>query len=181
MAIGYLDIGLPYNESFQKPCHCGQKVGYNEKISFGIGGSGHRNFGTVMRFIRKMPGLFKHPNRAAGTNLMRIINLEDRAQLDEIDNLSATEPVVILKHSTRCGISAMIWKRLKADWPDLLGSKQLFFLDLIQYRQISNEIAERYKVPHESPQILVIQNGQCTYSASHNAIDAKDIQEELNA
>lgn len=112
---------------------------------------------------------------------MRIINLEDRAQLKEIDNLSGTEPVIILKHSTRCGISAMVWKRLKADWPDVLGSKKLYFLDLIRNRPISNDIADRYKVPHESPQVLVIQNGKCTYSASHNAIDAKNIQEELHA
>jgi len=54
-----------------------------------------------------------------------------------------------------------------------------YYLDLIQYRPISNKIAEDFQVNHQSPQILVIKNGECTYEESHNGIDMHDIAEQV--
>ena len=50
-----------------------------------------------------------------------------------------------------------------------------YYLDLIRYRAISNKIAETFGVHHESPQILIIRNGECVYDESHNGISMDEI------
>ena len=108
---------------------------------------------------------------------MNWIDLTDEQQLQQINELSATQPVVIFKHSTRCSISNMAKSRLdRAQAPE---NTPFYYLDLLKYRNISNKIAETYNVYHESPQILVIKNGECTYDESHNGIDMKEIVSEL--
>ena len=78
-------------------------------------------------------------------------------QLDEIDSRSNSRPVVIFKHSTRCSISAMTLSRFERAYTDDL-SFEPYFLDLIAYRDVSDAIAERYGIRHESPQALLILN-----------------------
>ena len=84
-----------------------------------------------------------------------------------INERSAERPVMILKHSTTCPISSMAKRRLERDWD--IDAKQLepYYLDLLRHRPISNLIAEEYGVRHESPQVLVIENGKCVYHTSH--------------
>ncbi|MFY0254511.1 bacillithiol system redox-active protein YtxJ [Chitinophaga sp. 30R24] len=94
--------------------------------------------------------------------------LANEEQLAEINKASADAPVVIFKHSTRCSISSMAKARLeRVAVPEGLT---FYYLDLIAHRPISNKIAEMYDVPHESPQILLIRNGQCIYNESHTGI-----------
>ena len=105
------------------------------------------------------------------------IHLQDIAQLDEIE--SSDQSFIIVKHSTRCSISSMVINRFEKDY-DLSSDKlKPYFLDLIKYRSISNEIAARYDVLHQSPQILLIQNGACKYHASHNGIDLLHLKTHL--
>ena len=104
---------------------------------------------------------------------MNWIELLDMAQLDTIKEESTAQPVVILKHSTRCNISSMAKGRL--DRSDAPQNILFYYLDLIRHRDISNKIAEIFSVQHESPQILLIRNGQCVYNESHNAISMEDI------
>ena len=107
---------------------------------------------------------------------MNWIPLTDVQQLNQIKELSRSKPVVIFKHSTRCSISAMAKGRLdRVAQPDGID---FYYLDLIAYRPISNQIAEEFKVYHESPQVLLIKNGECTYDESHNGIDMNDILAE---
>lgn len=104
------------------------------------------------------------------------INLTDVSQLDEINAQSKHEPVVIFKHSTRCSISSMAWSRFNRGMNELLDKAlKFYYLDLIQYREISNLIADKFEVRHESPQILVILNGKSIYNSSHMAIGVKPI------
>jgi bacillithiol system protein YtxJ len=99
--------------------------------------------------------------------------LTDIAQLDILVGESRVKPIVIFKHSTRCSISDIAKSRLdRAKEPDGLD---FYYLDLIQYRPISNEIAERFKVHHESPQIIILHEGECIYDQSHNGITMDDI------
>jgi bacillithiol system protein YtxJ len=94
-------------------------------------------------------------------------------QLDEIDKLSATRTQVLFKHSTRCSISVMSLGRLdRSTFPQDID---FYLLDLLKYRDISNEIADRYKVYHESPQALVIKNAECILDLSHLEINMDDI------
>lgn len=99
--------------------------------------------------------------------------LTDEAQLDAIKTQSAEMPVVIFKHSTRCSISTMAKTRLERSVAP--ESVAFYYLDLIRYRNISNKIAEVFHVHHESPQILLIRNGECTYDDSHNGISMEEI------
>jgi bacillithiol system protein YtxJ len=57
-------------------------------------------------------------------------------------------------------------------------SIQFYYLDLLNYRAISNAIAEKFSVYHESPQILLIKNGECNYDESHGGIQMEEIVEQ---
>lgn len=97
------------------------------------------------------------------------VPLESLSQLDEIENISANKKVLIFKHSTRCGISSMVLKAFKSSFkPD--ENTVLYYLDLLSHRNVSNEIANRFGVTHQSPQLLVIENGSCTNHGSHHQI-----------
>ena len=95
-------------------------------------------------------------------------------QLGLIDLESETMPVMILKHSTRCNISSMALSRLERKWA---GDAKLkpYYLDLIAHRDVSNEVATRYGIEHESPQVLIIKEGKCIYTASHSGISFEEI------
>ena len=99
------------------------------------------------------------------------INLEDLGQLNEIIIASEEKPVVIFKHSTRCSVSRMALKQFENEF-NLQGKMDAYYLDLIENRAISNEIASKFEVVHQSPQLLVIKNGKCIYNISHSDIDA---------
>jgi len=104
---------------------------------------------------------------------MNWIQLTDESQLDEIREKSRQQPVVIFKHSTRCSISAMAKNRLEREQSP--EGTLFYFLDLIRYRSISNKIAEIFQVHHESPQVLLIRDGECIYDESHNGINMDEI------
>lgn len=108
---------------------------------------------------------------------MNWIELTDEQQLDTIIEESKSQPVVIFKHSTRCSISSMAKGRL--DREEAPQGTKFYYLDLITYRPISNKVAEVFNVHHESPQILLIKNGECTYEESHNGINMEEIEEQL--
>lgn len=101
-------------------------------------------------------------------------------QLELIKNNSTTKPVAIFKHSTRCSVSSMALSRLERNWnSSKTGNLEMYFLDLIAYRPISNAIADKFNVKHESPQLLLIKNGEVIYHASHNEIIFDDFIEKL--
>ena len=97
--------------------------------------------------------------------------LTSEEQLNELIVESAQKPVFIFKHSTRCSISSMSLDRLLRNWKEEDATKITpYYLDLIAYRSLSNSVADRLGVPHESPQVLLIQNGEVTYHESHYGI-----------
>ena len=107
------------------------------------------------------------------------INLEDLGQLNEIIIASEEKPVVIFKHSTRCSVSRMALKQFENEF-NLQGKMDAYYLDLIENRAISNEIASKFDVVHQSPQLLVIKNGKCIYNISHSDIDALFLNQLLD-
>lgn len=108
---------------------------------------------------------------------MNWIPLQNEEQLNEIISSSNQTPKVIFKHSTRCSISSMAKNRLdKSNVPEGID---FYYLDLLKYRSISNKIAADFQVPHQSPQILVIQNGKSIYDESHSGITMEDIEEQV--
>ena len=94
--------------------------------------------------------------------------LTEVSQLQTIKEESFNYPILILKHSTTCSISGTSLNRLERNWKqEKVGELKPYYLDLLRYRPISSEIASMFKVEHQSPQVLVIQNGECVYNASH--------------
>ncbi|OOG77331.1 bacillithiol system redox-active protein YtxJ [Flavobacterium sp. A45] len=112
------------------------------------------------------------------TSKINWIPLTNLDQLNEIVALSNEKPIAIFKHSTRCSISRFALKQFENEYA-LEDKVDAYFLDLIEYRDVSNEIANRFQVVHQSPQLLLIKNGQSVYDASHDAIDAGDLVERL--
>ncbi len=103
-------------------------------------------------------------------------NLTTIEQLDLIQKASFSKPQIIFKHSTTCSISNMAFSRFeRAEAPD---SIDFYYLDLLNFRAISKEIAEKFQVHHESPQVLLIKNGECTYDESHYGIMMDEIIEQ---
>ena len=97
--------------------------------------------------------------------------LTSEEQLNELIVESAQKPVFIFKHSTRCSISSMSLDRLLRNWKEEDATKITpYYLDLIAYRSLSNSVADRLGVPHESPQVVLIKNGEVTYHESHYGI-----------
>ena len=81
---------------------------------------------------------------------------------------------VIFKHSTRCSISMMVKKRFELDWNKLPDDLPLYFLDLIKYRHLSNQVAADFQVYHESPQLLLIKDGECVLDLSHGHVSVDE-------
>ncbi|MES2747968.1 MAG: bacillithiol system redox-active protein YtxJ [Bacteroidota bacterium] len=97
--------------------------------------------------------------------------LTNSDELITIIKESNTKPIVIFKHSTRCGISRMVLRQFEKDF-NSHDTITPYFLDLLNYRELSNEVASRFEVAHQSPQLLVIKKGIAVHNASHESIDA---------
>lgn len=102
--------------------------------------------------------------------------LTDLGQLNEIIAESADKPVIIFKHSTRCSVSRMVLKQFEIEF-DLHEKITPYFLDLLEHRDISNEIASRFVVFHQSPQLIVIKDGNAIFNDSHGSIDAGKLEQ----
>lgn len=100
-------------------------------------------------------------------------------QLDDIEKESENKTVAIFKHSTRCGISKMVLKNFESDFrsEEENDNLKLYFLDLLSNRDISSEIAERFNVRHESPQLIVLKDGKVVHHSSHHSIEAQKVKE----
>lgn len=105
-------------------------------------------------------------------------DLQDDQQLKNIISASENRPQVIFKHSTRCGTSALAKSRMERNFTG--NDIEFYLLDLIKYRNLSNKIAEVFHVYHESPQVLLIKNGECIYDESHLGINMDEIMEQAS-
>jgi bacillithiol system protein YtxJ len=103
---------------------------------------------------------------------MKFIPLESAAQIDEIKNAHGLQ--AIFKHNTTCPISKSVRAQFEQEAGAIPGLTGVYFLDLLAHRDISDDIAARFGIPHESPQLLLIRDGQCIYNAALYDINAAD-------
>ena len=105
--------------------------------------------------------------------------LNSEEQIDQLITESAEKPILLFKHSTSCSISRMALDRLLRNWKtedsDIITP---YYLDLIAFRSLSNLVAERFGIPHESPQVLLIEKGKVTYHESHYGISYAEIMKQ---
>lgn len=103
--------------------------------------------------------------------------LTEVGQLDEVISASHERTQVIFKHSRTCGISSMARRRFEQTADDFSNHFEFYFLTIQDHRQLSNEIASRFQVRHESPQLLVLKNGAVVRHASHWQIDGVSLED----
>ncbi len=108
---------------------------------------------------------------------MEWINITDINQLNSIKEADGYS--VIFKHSTRCSVSSMAKRGFEANWDVIPAETPLYFLDLISDRDLSAAIAEMFQVHHESPQVLLIKDGECVLDSSHSDISADEIADSI--
>ena len=108
--------------------------------------------------------------KEATTSFVNWIPLTNIDQFQKLKETSKNETVLIFKHSTRCIISRMVLKQFEKSFDGEGQNLNMYYLDLLNYRAISNEIASSFNVIHQSPQLLVIKNGVVVKHASHHDI-----------
>ena len=104
--------------------------------------------------------------------MMNWIDLKSTEQLQSIKQSQGYS--IIFKHSTRCSISMMAKRRFEMEWSDLPAQTPAYFLDLLQHRDLSNQIAQLFDVAHQSPQMLLIKDGECILEQSHGDISVAE-------
>jgi len=97
-------------------------------------------------------------------------------QITDLVQASHEQPVLIFKHSTTCSISAAAKSKIERQWADSGLELPIYYLDLLRFRPLSAQIAEQFGIRHESPQLLLIQDGECVYDASHMGIRLADVK-----
>jgi len=109
---------------------------------------------------------------------MNWTSLDSAGQIDAIKQQPGYS--LIFKHSTRCSISMMAKRRFEMDMDKLPADMPLYFLDLIKYRDLSGQVAQDFHVHHESPQMLLIKDGECILDQSHGGISVEEALEVLS-
>ena len=118
---------------------------------------------------------------AKGTDIQDLPwnELTNEAQIDDIKQRSEGKTQIIFKHSSRCGISHMVLNRFQKAYDLSENQVDLYFLDIIDYRSVSNAIAEIFRVTHESPQLLIIKNDVVVKHDSHSGINAINLDQYI--
>ena len=96
-----------------------------------------------------------------------LVSVED---IDTIKEISKNQSVLIFKHSTGCGISRMVIKQFESLFNEENKQLKVYYLDLLNFREVSSKLSEVFQVIHQSPQLLVIKNGISVYDESHYEI-----------
>ena len=105
------------------------------------------------------------------------IFLTSESQLEEIKKKSFEKTQVIFKHSTRCSISSVSMNKFVKNYNIPKEDADLYYLDLLNYRSVSDEVGYKFQIMHQSPQVIAIKNGEAVYNASHYAIQTEKILE----
>jgi len=119
--------------------------------------------------------LFRSNSEVRERKILPWITLNTINQLDVIESASNTKTQVIFKYSTRCGVSRMVLNQFEDAYNLTEDDLDLYFLDLISYRNVSNEVGYKFQVMHESPQLLVIKNGVVVAHESHDGVNEIDL------
>lgn len=113
------------------------------------------------------------------SNKLSWINIQTTEGLEKAIESSTEKPSLFFKHSNRCSISSMALNRFENGFTEDNSRCNLYFIDLITFRDVSNQIAEKLNVQHQSPQVIVLNNNEVIYTASHSGIDTQKIESLL--
>jgi bacillithiol system protein YtxJ len=129
-----------------------------------------------MKLLKKIFKKNDPEAQEAFINWLHLINID---QIKQIRSLSKSETVFIFKHSTRCGISKMVIKRFENMFDESMSNVKVYYLDLLNYRDVSDKVGVTFNVIHQSPQLLIIKNEVSVFNASHQDITSIKLQDHL--
>ena len=129
-----------------------------------------------MKLLKKIFKKNDQEAQEAFINWLHLINID---QIKQIRSLSKSETVFILKHSTRCGISKMVIKRFENMFDESMSNVKVYYLDLLNYRDVSDKVGVTFNVIHQSPQLLIIKNEVSVFNASHQDITSIKLQDYI--
>ncbi len=140
-----------------------------------------RNYNDMGLFDRIFQGETPSPANAGKKPLadLQWQVLDSISMLEALKQRSFEVPCLIFKHSTRCSISSMALNRLQIGWEFSEQELEGWFLDLIAFRSVSHAVSEQLGIEHQSPQAIIVRNGEVVYHASHSAIGIQPIREAL--
>ena len=121
-----------------------------------------------MNFFDKILGNSNKSDNDANSSFWKKICNDD--DLNEAIQKSFHQKTVIFKHSTRCFISKTVLSNFEKEVKNSDKKAGFYFLDILAYRDLSNKIAEQFLIRHESPQIIILENGSVINHASHQSI-----------
>jgi len=96
--------------------------------------------------------------------------LSSEEELYELIESSRTMVVCIYKHSTRCSISTMVRSRLENGWKAENDNMIFYYLDVLKHRGLSDLVADKFLITHQSPQLIILKNGIVVHHSSHTSI-----------
>jgi len=100
-------------------------------------------------------------------------------EINTIREISKIQAILIFKHSTSCGISRMVMKQFESLFNEENKHLKVYYLDLLNFREVSSKLSEVFQVIHQSPQLLVIKNGISVYDESHNEITGVNLSKYI--
>ena len=129
-----------------------------------------------MGLFNKILGSKVKEEKETNVNWIPLNSLE---QIKTIKELSKSETILVFKHSTRCGISGMVIKRFENLFDSSMNNIKVYYLDLLNFRAISDEVGYSFQAEHQSPQLLIIRNEVAVLNVSHYDISTVNIQKYL--
>ena len=129
-----------------------------------------------MGLFNKILGSKVKEEKETNVNWIPLNSLE---QIKTIKELSKSETILVFKHSTRCSISSMVIKRFENLFDSSMNNIKVYYLDLLNFRAISDEVGYSFQVQHQSPQLLIIRNEVAVLNVSHYDITTVNIQKYL--
>ena len=129
-----------------------------------------------MGLFNKILGSKVKEEKETNVNWIPLNSLE---QIKTIKELSKSETIFVFKHSTRCGISSMVIKRFENLFDSSMNNIKVYYLDLLNFRAISDEVGYSFQTQHQSPQLLIIRNEVAVLNVSHYDITTVNIQKYL--
>jgi bacillithiol system protein YtxJ len=129
-----------------------------------------------MGLFNKILGSKVKEEKETNVNWIPLNSLE---QIKTIKELSKSETILVFKHSTRCGISSMVIKRFENLFDSSMNNIKVYYLDLLNFRAISDEVGYSFQAQHQSPQLLIIRNEVAVLNVSHYDITTVNIQKYL--
>lgn len=101
--------------------------------------------------------------------------IDDPSKLQGVLEASRNKPQLIYKHSNRCSVCWFTKAELERASEKIDGEAEMYFVDVIRNRSVSNTIAEKLGIRHESPQAILVENGEIVWHASHGGIKESEL------